>query len=237
MESPFAFVGSFVCRWNLPSPSVSWTRHRRLPVGGPVCFYFGRKLLNSFCWFLISEYIALQVNLFPVLCILARYSMVKMVFFSSHARIVDKVNEPFSVCAFCCWESRDQFARTSSTQMGQGSVHGATANSNDCGRPFFDELHVFSFPWWIPIPCFDSAVKGVAVAPALSAEWPRSFTCYFSDSGVERTSKKESLEEAKSGAENPPAASGVDRTCDLPITSPALYHWAIFKPSTAEQRT
>ena len=133
MESPFAFVGSFVCRWNLPSPSVSWTRHRRLPVGGPVCFYFGRKLLNSFCWFLISEYIALQVNLFPVLCILARYSMVKMVFFSSHARIVDKVNEPFSVCAFCCWESRDQFARTSSTQMGQGSVHGATANSNDCG--------------------------------------------------------------------------------------------------------
>ena len=108
-------------------------------------------------------------------------------------------------------------------------VHGATANSDGCGWVFFDELHVISFLWWISTLCFDSAVKGVAVAPALSAEWPRSFACYFSDTVVERTSKKESPEEAKSGGENFPAASGADRTRDLPITSQALYYWAIFK--------
>ena len=82
-----------------------------------------------------------------------------------------------------------------------GSVHSGSASWDDCDRVFPDELRVSSFPDMIPTLCLDSGivsplrlrwVKGVRVfrcnlPPALLAEWPGSFTCHCSNTGVERT--------------------------------------------------
>ena len=81
-----------------------------------------------------------------------------------------------------------------------GSVHSGSANWDDCGRVFPDELRVSSFPDRLP-DCLDSGivrphrlrwVKGVCVLscnlpPALLAEWPGSSTCQCGNIGVERT--------------------------------------------------
>ena len=105
-----------------------------------------------------------------------------------------------------------------------------------------------SIPWWIayelvswqvPTLCLDSGinsplgfrwVKGVCVfrcnlPPVLLAEWPGSFTCHCSNTGVKWTPNK-SAHKVNSGEENSPTTPAAIRTCNLSITSPALYQQA-----------
>ena len=81
-----------------------------------------------------------------------------------------------------------------------GSVYSGSASWDDSNRVFPDELRVSSFPDRFPT-LLDSGivsplrlrwVKGVCVftcnlPPALLAEWPGSFTCNCSNTGMERT--------------------------------------------------
>ena len=62
--------------------------------------------------------------------------------------------------------------------------------------------------------------------PAFLTEWPGSFTCHWGNKGVERTSN-ESAHKVNSGEENSTAAPAGMRTCNLSLTSPALYQQAI----------
>ena len=67
--------------------------------------------------------------------------------------------------------------------------------------------------------------------PALLEEWPRSFTCYCGNTGVERTPKWESAQKVEPAEENSPAGPAGTRTRDLSITSPALLSYPRFQCS------
>ena len=67
---------------------------------------------------------------------------------------------------------------------------------------------------------------------ALLAEWPGAFTCYCGNARVGRIPKWESAQNVDLGEEIPPATAAWNRTSDLSITSPAVYHWAIPVPHT-----
>ena len=94
-------------------------------------------------------------------------------------------------------------SRTLVQRFRPGSVNTGSARWDDCGQVFPDGLRVSSFPWHIPTLRLDSLVsplrllwvKGVCVfrcnlPTALSAEWPRSFTCHCGNTGVEWTPNK-----------------------------------------------
>ena len=66
--------------------------------------------------------------------------------------------------------------------------------------------------------------------PALLAQWPRSFTCYRSNTRMERIPKQESEQMVDPGEENSPTALTRTWTCDLLILSPTLCRWAIPTP-------
>ena len=111
-----------------------------------------------------------------------------------------------------------------------------------------------SIPWWVACkftslidfhtvpghnkisPLRLRRVKGVWVLkisppPALlEKKWPGSFTCYCGNTGVELIPIWESARVVYSGEENSPTAPAGYRTRDLPITSPAPYHWATPRP-------
>ena len=83
------------------------------------------------------------------------------------------------------------------------SVHSGSASWDDCGWMLSDKLHVSSFldrfkhyAWTVAVsPLWLCWVKGVSVLrchllSALLAEWPGSFTCHCSNTGVERTPNK-----------------------------------------------
>ena len=85
-----------------------------------------------------------------------------------------------------------------------GSVHSGSANWDDCGWVFPDELQLNSFPDRFPTLCLGSGkvsklrlrwVKGMGVfrcnlPPTLSAKWPGSFTCHCDNTGVDETPNK-----------------------------------------------
>ena len=80
------------------------------------------------------------------------------------------------------------------------SVHSGSVSWDDCGWVIPDKLPYKLVCWQVPILCLDSGivsqiwlhwVKSVCVfrwnlPPALLAEWPGSFTCYFSNMEVDR---------------------------------------------------
>ena len=67
-----------------------------------------------------------------------------------------------------------------------------------------------------------ACVVSCNLSPALLADWPGSFTCYFGNTGVERIPKKESAQKVDLGEENSPATPAWIRTRDLSITGPTL---------------
>ena len=101
-----------------------------------------------------------------------------------------------------------------------------------------------------PMLCLDSSIvsplwlhwaKGARMyrcnlPPAFLVEWPGSFMCHCSNTGMERTPNKESAHKVDSGEENSPTASAGIWTHNLLITSLALqptnypgssYVWAL----------
>ena len=117
-----------------------------------------------------------------------------------------------------------------------GSVHSGSANWDDCGRIFPDKLRVSSFPDMFPhyawtagivSPLWLRCVKGVCefacnLPTELLAEWPGSFTCHRSDTGLKRTRSKR--QHTKLNMQK----KIISRI--LSITSPALYQEAIPAP-------
>ena len=58
--------------------------------------------------------------------------------------------------------------------------------------------------------------------PALLAEWPGFFTCYYSNTGVEQIPKQDSTQKVDPGEENSPAVPARTQACNLLIRRPAL---------------
>ena len=112
------------------------------------------------------------------------------------------------------------------------------------------ETALAEFPWrvacklvscYIPTLCLDSGivsplrlrwVKGVYVfrcnlPSALLAEWPGSFTCHCSNTGVQRTPNKSQHTKLTLEKKNSPAGPAGMRTRNLSIWSPVLYQQAV----------
>ena len=106
----------------------------------------------------------------------------------------------FSACAFY-FIFKWRVAHAHLFHSRPGSVYSGSASWDGCDRVFPDECRMSSFPDKIPTLCLDSGivsplrlhwVKGVCMfrynlPPAVLAEWPGSFTCHCSNTGVGRT--------------------------------------------------
>ena len=55
----------------------------------------------------------------------------------------------FCVLFFFFFLSEDQYVRTNSTLLGQGSVHSGSASWEDCGWAFPTKIYLSGVPWWI----------------------------------------------------------------------------------------
>ena len=110
----------------------------------------------------------------------------------------------FPACTFFCFVFWNGVSSCTLVPLFMpGSVHSGSASWDDHGQMFPDKLRVNSFLdrfphyFWIAAvsPLQLCRVKGVYVfkcnlPPALLAEWPGSFTCRCSNTGVELTPNK-----------------------------------------------
>ena len=106
----------------------------------------------------------------------------------------------------------------------QGLIHSDSARSDDCRRAFHGELRLSSFPWELPRYALPASVKGICkvscnLPPALSAEWRQSLMCYC---GIMGWNGHRYNSEYKEFQQNKSPTACTDRTCEAPITNPAI---------------
>ena len=100
-------------------------------------------------------------------------------------------------------------------------------------KPCFFFFSLTNCPSDHHVKCKQSQTHGVCACLAgtchlqFSAEWPGSFTCYCSNTGVEQIPKWESAQKVNPGKENSPTAPAGTQTHNLLIKSPVLYYWTI----------
>ena len=75
--------------------------------------------------------------------------------------------------------------------------------------------------------CWVSVCLNCSLPPALLAEWLKSYTYYYSDTGMEWILKQKSAQKVDPREENASTALVGTWTCNILTRSLVLYHWAI----------